>query len=194
MMKIVLSTDNAHKLAEIRSILAPLGYEVLPKSEVGAGALEVIEDAPDLDGNAMKKARALHALTKLAVLADDTGLFVDALGGEPGVHSARYASEHDDAANREKLLRKLADTPDDKRTAYFETVLAYIDANGVETVVRGRVDGTITRDERGSHGFGYDSLFLPRGEEKTFAEMNDDEKNALSHRRRALDALVAFLR
>ncbi len=193
-MKIVLSTDNTHKLAEIRSILAPLGYEVLPKSEVGAGALEVIEDAPDLDGNAMKKARALHALTKLAVLADDTGLFVDALGGEPGVHSARYASEHDDAANREKLLRKLADTPDDKRTAYFETVLAYIDANGVETVVRGRVDGTITRDERGSHGFGYDSLFLPRGEEKTFAEMNDDEKNALSHRRRALDALVAFLR
>ena len=193
-MKIVLSTDNAHKLAEIRSILAPLGYEVLPKSEVGAGALEVIEDAPDLDGNAVKKARALHALTKLAVLADDTGLFVDALGGEPGVHSARYASEHDDAANREKLLRKLADTPDDKRTAYFETVLAYIDANGVETVVRGRVDGTITRDERGSHGFGYDSLFLPRGEKKTFAEMNDDEKNALSHRRRALDALVAFLR
>ena len=194
MMKIVLSTDNAHKLAEIRSILAPLGYEVLPKSEVGAGALEVIEDAPDLDGNAMKKARALHALTKLAVLADDTGLFVDALGGEPGVHSARYASEHDDAANREKLLRKLADMPDDKRTAYFETVLAYIDANGVETVVRGRVDGTITRDERGSHGFGYDSLFLPRGEKKTFAEMNDDEKNALSHRRRALDALVAFFR
>ena len=194
MMKIVLSTDNAHKLAEIRSILAPLGYEVLPKSEVGAGALEVIEDAPDLDGNAVKKARALHALTKLAVLADDTGLFVDALGGEPGVHSARYASEHDDAANREKLLRKLADTPDDKRTAYFETVLAYIDANGVETVVRGRVDGTITRDERGSHGFGYDSLFLPRGEKKTFAEMNDDEKNALSHRRRALDALVALLR
>lgn len=193
-MKIVLSTDNAHKLAEIRSILAPLGYEVLPKSEVGAGALEVIEDAPDLDGNAMKKARALHALTKLAVLADDTGLFVDALGGEPGVHSARYASEHDDAANREKLLRKLADMPDDKRTAYFETVLAYIDANGVETVVRGRVDGTITRDERGSHGFGYDSLFLPRGEKKTFAEMNDDEKNALSHRRRALDALVAFFR
>lgn len=193
-MKIVLSTDNAHKLAEIRSILAPLGYEVLPKSEVGAGALEVIEDAPDLDGNAMKKARALHALTKLAVLADDTGLFVDALDGEPGVHSARYASEHDDAANREKLLRKLADTPDDKRTAYFETVLAYIDADGVETVVRGRVDGTITRDERGSHGFGYDSLFLPQGEEKTFAEMNDDEKNALSHRRRALDALAAFLR
>ena len=141
-MKIVLSTDNAHKLAEIRSILAPLGYEVLPKSAVGAGALEVIEDAPDLDGNAMKKARALHALTKLAVLADDTGLFVDALDGEPGVHSARYASEHDDAANREKLLRKLADTPDDKRTAYFETVLAYIDADGTETVVRGRVDGT----------------------------------------------------
>lgn len=193
-MKIVLSTDNAHKLAEIRSILAPLGYEVLPKSEVGAGALEVIEDAPDLDGNAMKKARALHALTRLAVLADDTGLFVDALDGEPGVHSARYASEHDDAANREKLLRNLKDTPDDKRTAYFETVLAYIDANGVETVVRGRVDGTITRDERGSHGFGYDSLFLPIGEEKTFAEMNDDEKNALSHRRRALDALAAFLR
>lgn len=193
-MKIVLSTDNAHKLAEIRSILAPLGSEVLPKSEVGAGALEVIEDAPDLDGNAMKKARALHGLTKLAVLADDTGLFVDALDGEPGVHSARYASEHDDAANREKLLRKLADTPDDKRTAYFETVLAYIDADGAETVVRGRVDGTITRDERGSHGFGYDSLFLPQGEEKTFAEMNDDEKNALSHRRRALDALAALLR
>lgn len=193
-MKIVLSTDNAHKLAEIRSILAPLGYEVLPKSEVGAGALEVIEDAPDLVGNAMKKARALHALTRLAVLADDTGLFVDALDGEPGVHSARYASEHDDAANREKLLRNLKDTPDDKRTAYFETVLAYIDANGVETVVRGRVDGMITRDERGSHGFGFDRLFLPVGEEKTFAEMNDEEKNALSHRRRALDALAAFLK
>ena len=194
MMQIVLSTDNAHKLAEIRSILAPLGYEVLTKSEVGAGALEVIEDAPDLDGNAMKKARALHALTRLAVLADDTGLFVDALDGEPGVHSARYASEHDDAANREKLLRNLKGTPDDMRTAHFETVLAYIDASGVETVVRGRVDGSITKDERGSHGFGYDSLFLPVGEEKTFAEMNDDEKNALSHRRRALDALAAFLR
>lgn len=193
-MQIVLSTDNAHKLAEIRSILAPLGYEVLTKSEVGAGALEVIEDAPDLDGNAMKKARALHALTRLAVLADDTGLFVDALDGEPGVHSARYASEHDDAANREKLLRNLKGTPDDMRTAHFETVLAYIDASGVETVVRGRVDGSITKDERGSHGFGYDSLFLPVGEEKTFAEMNDDEKNALSHRRRALDALAAFLR
>ena len=193
-MQIVLSTDNAHKLAEIRSILAPLGYEVLTKSEVGACTLEVIEDAPDLDGNAMKKARALHALTRLAVLADDTGLFVDALDGEPGVHSARYASEHDDAANREKLLRNLKGTPDDMRTAHFETVLAYIDASGVETVVRGRVDGSITKDERGSHGFGYDSLFLPVGEEKTFAEMNDDEKNALSHRRRALDALAAFLR
>lgn len=194
MMKIVLSTENINKLREIRSILAPLGYEVLSKSELGAEKFQVEEDAPDLAGNALKKARALHEFTKLPVLADDTGLFVDALDGEPGVHSARYASEHDDVANRTKLLEKMKDVPYKKRTAYFETALAYIDAHGKEQIVQGRVNGIILKEERGEQGFGYDSLFLPVGEEKTFAQMNDIEKNMLSHRRRALDALEEILR
>lgn len=187
MRKIVLSTDNKNKLREIREILEDLDVEIYGKSDIDGMDFEVVEDGDTLYDNALKKARAMADRVDFAVLADDTGLFVNALGGEPGVHSARYASEHDDKKNRQKLLKNLEDKKD--RSAYFKTQIILIDEDKNIIPIEGVCPGKISLDERGDNGFGYDSIFIPDGFEKTFAEMTHEEKNEISHRAKALKNL-----
>lgn len=187
---LVLATRNLGKVAELAAVLEGLPVALVSASDVGAP--EVEEDAPTLHGNAEKKARALQAHTGHAALADDTGLEVDALGGAPGVFSARYAGPENDAeANRRKLLADLAGAPD--RAARFRTVLAFADRDGVR-FFDGACEGTITTEEAGTGGFGYDALFRPdEGDGRTFAEMTREEKNRISHRGRAVAQFAAFL-
>ena len=190
-VRIVLATRNPGKVAELRALLADLPVDLISASEV-EGAPEVEEDAPTLEGNARKKAEALHAHTDLPALADDTGLEVDALDGAPGVHSARFAGPDADAgANRVRLVRDLSGAVD--RSARFRTVLAFADGGDVE-VFEGVCEGEITEAERGDGGFGYDALFQPESETRTFAEMTAEAKNTISHRARALHQFAAFLR
>lgn len=187
MRKIVLSTDNKNKLREIREILEDLDVKIYGKSDIDGMDFEVIEDGDILYDNALKKAAAMAERVDYAVLADDTGLFVNALAGEPGVHSARYASEHDDKKNREKLLNNLKDKDD--RSAYFKTEIILIDEEKNIIPIEGVCPGKISLEERGDNGFGYDSIFIPEGFDKTFAEMSHEEKNQISHRSRALKNL-----
>ena len=196
-MRLVLATRNPGKVAELAARLADLGVDLVSAADLGAP--DVVEDADTLAGNAEKKARALYAHAGRPALADDTGLEVDALGGAPGVRSARYASdadggatpEGDSAANRRRLLADLAGR--ETRAARFRTVLAYVDGDGLRTF-DGVCEGAIATEEAGTAGFGYDSVFRPvDGDGRTFAEMRADEKNRISHRGRALDAFVRWL-
>ncbi len=188
---IVLATRNPGKVAEIRALLADVPVQLLAAADI-EGAPDVDEDAPTLEGNASKKARVLHVHTGLPALADDTGLEVDALGGRPGVHSARYAGPAvTDVANRARLRRDLAGASG--RAAQFRTVVAFAEA-GTVRYFEGVCKGHILDEERGAGGFGYDALFVPEGESRTFAELTPAEKNALSHRGHALRKFVAYLR
>ena len=187
--QIIFATNNAHKLSEVQAVLGDR-FRLVTLAECGITE-EIPEDAPTLEGNALQKARYVHERTGADCFADDTGLEVDALGGAPGVHSARYATDgHDFAANNRLLLRNLAGAAD--RSAHFRTVIALI-LDGREYLFEGRVDGRIAESEAGCGGFGYDPLFVPEGFDKTFAEMGADEKNAISHRGRAVRRLVEFL-
>ena len=189
-LEIVLATRNPGKVAEMEALLAGLPVTLLAASAID-GAPEVEEDAPTLEGNAGKKARALHTFTGLPALADDTGLEVEALGGRPGVHAARYAGPaRDAAANRALLRHELADAT--KRTAQFRTVIAFAEAETIQ-YFEGVCAGRILDEERGTGGFGYDALFVPDGHTHTFAELSPPEKNAISHRGRALRAFAAYL-
>ena len=189
-MKIVFATNNSHKLSEVSAVLGE-GYELVTLREVG-----ITEDIPEtgatLDENASIKARYVWERTGLDCFADDTGLEVEALNGAPGVRSARYATDgHDFAANNRKLLCELEGK--DNRRARFRTVISLI-RGGEECHVEGVVNGTIAREESGCEGFGYDPLFIPEGYDRTFAEMSADEKNAISHRGRAVAELVKILK
>ena len=186
-MKIILSTDNAHKLKEIGELLEGK-VQLLSKTEAGFGDLHPIEDGDTLEANAFIKIKDILCGADDIVIGDDTGLFVHALNGEPGVYSARYAGpEGNDEKNRKKLLKALEGVED--RSAYFKTVIAV--KRGEENyTVEGICRGKIIEEERGCSGFGYDPLFVPEGEEKTFAEMSDEQKNAISHRGRALQAFI----
>ncbi len=191
-LTLVLATRNAGKIAELRALLSELPVR-LRAAEEFPGAPEVDEDRPTLASNARKKAEALHRHTGLPALADDTGLEVDALDGAPGVRTARFAGgpEANDAANRAHLLGVLLDPED--RAARFRTVMALAGAGGtrcVEGICRGR----IARSECGAAGFGYDPVFIPEDETRTFAEMSAGEKNAVSHRARALEKIRGLLR
>jgi XTP/dITP diphosphohydrolase len=199
-VRLVLATRNAGKLAELRHVLADLAVELIPAAETGAP--EVDEHAETLQGNALLKAETLHAYTGLPALADDTGLEVDALGGAPGVRSARFAGPTaDDVANRARLLSDLAAAgavDPAVRRARFRTVLAYVDHAGPR-LFEGVCEGTITAGAAGGAGFGYDPVFVPdeqpaAGRPRTFAEMSSAEKNAVSHRGQALEAFAAWLR
>ena len=196
MKHIRIATKNLHKLREFREMLEPLGYEVAGTSRIRG--FDVVEDGATFRDNAVKKARALAELTGEPAVADDSGLVVDALGGGPGVHSARYSGvdgKHKDAANRKKLLEALASVPDEKRAARFVCALAYVVPGREPLVVEGRCEGVIGHEERGSGGFGYDPLFVVRDHGgRTMAELTPDEKNAVSHRGRALQALLIGLR
>lgn len=193
---VVVATGNAHKLVEIEEILGA----ALPGTRfVAIGQLGDFDD-PEETGttfaqNAIIKAEAAVAETGFAAVADDSGLMVDALGGEPGVYSARYAGVHgDDAANNEKLLAKLEGVEDARRTARFASAIAFIGSSGLVTMGEGFCEGMIGHEGRGDYGFGYDPLFLPRDTPgKTMAELEPQEKNAISHRFHALQDLCEKL-
>lgn len=187
MSKIVFATNNENKLREAREILAPLGIEVVSQREAGADC-EPDENGVTFAENAMIKAKAVYDIVKCPVIADDSGLCVDALDGRPGVYSARYAPEGQECA---KLLSEMKDVPDDKRGAYFECTIAFIDSDGYFTV-SGKCAGKIGYEERGTNGFGYDPVFVYN--EKTLAEMSADDKNKISHRGNALRALFCELK
>ncbi|MSS85264.1 RdgB/HAM1 family non-canonical purine NTP pyrophosphatase [Actinomycetaceae bacterium WB03_NA08] len=191
-MKIVVATGNAHKLSEVRAILSPVADSIVPLSDFDAP--EPVEDGITFAENALIKARSACEITGLAALADDSGITVDVLGGAPGVFSARWSGHHgDDAANRNLLLAQLSDVPDRHRQAAFVSAIALVLPDGGETVVEGRVEGMLTREARGSGGFGYDPIFIPTGHEQTTAEMTAEEKNALSHRGIALRKLLPIV-
>jgi XTP/dITP diphosphohydrolase len=188
MKRIVLSTDNKNKVREIKSILKDLSFEVISKSEAGLSDIEVEETESTLSGNALLKAKAISEKTKGIVLADDTGLFVEALDGEPGVYSARYAGEDgNDKKNREKLLEKLKNSKN--RKAKFVTSIAIVFEGGNTEIIEGECRGVITEAEIGTNGFGYDSIFVPEDYEETFAELGNEVKNRISHRAKALEKL-----
>lgn len=191
MTRLVFATNNAHKLAEVQAVLGG-GYALATPRDCGI-CEEIPETQPTLEGNALQKARYIFERTSAACFADDTGLEVDALGGAPGVHSARYATDgHDFAANTALLLRNLRGVAD--RRARFRTVIALIEADGTERLFEGRVEGVIAETPAGCGGFGYDPVFRPEGFDRTFAEMTAAEKNAISHRGRAVAALADYLK
>ena len=197
-MKLYLASGNAHKVQEFQALAdaSGRGIEIISAKSVG-GMPHVIEDAGTFIGNASKKARALKALlpANAWVLADDSGLCVNALDGAPGVESAYYAGpQSDSAANLAKLVQTLRDVPDGRRGAHFVCVLVLIDESGQERVFEGRCDGALLREPRGGAGFGYDPVFVPIGESQSMAEMAEVEKNTISHRGRASNQLWNWMK
>mgnify|MGYP000986521648 CR=1 FL=1 len=187
MRKIILSSSNSNKIIEIRDILKNMPFDIISKDDMGYGHFDVEEDGKSLEENAFKKAEELHKLTGEIVIADDTGLFVDALNGEPGIYSARYAGEPVSYENNNALLLKnLNGVPMEKRTAYFKTVIAVVFEDGKKITAEGSLKGKIAYEKRGENGFGYDPLFIVEGTGKTFSEMMKEEKNKTSHRAIAL--------
>ncbi|SNR80870.1 XTP/dITP diphosphohydrolase [Haloechinothrix alba] len=197
MTRLLLATRNTKKLDELRRILTAAGIDEL--TVVGLADVEPfeepVESAATFSENALIKARDTARASGLASVADDSGLAVDALGGMPGVLSARWAGRHgDDEANLRLVLDQLSDVPDERRTAAFVCAAALVRADGSETVVLGRWHGTLTREPRGTNGFGYDPIFVPDGDTRTSAELEPGEKDEVSHRGQALRALVTHLR
>ena len=192
-MRVLLATRNAGKLAELRRMLADGPVEVLGLADVPEFP-EAPETGATFAENALAKAQDAAAATGLPSVADDSGLAVEALNGMPGVLSARWCGRHgDDVANLELLLGQLADVPDERRGAAFVCAAALVVPHGPETVVHGEWPGRIVRAPRGTGGFGYDPIFVPDGEERTSAELTPQEKDASSHRGRAMRALLPHL-
>lgn len=191
-MKYIVATNNQHKLKEIKEILGSK-IEIVSLSDLNL-SIDVEETGKTFLENSLIKARAVCSLSGLPALADDTGLMVDALNGEPGVYSARYAGiEHNDKANREKLLENLKNVEYQNRTASFRTVISIVYPDGTYLTEEGEVFGHILTEEVGNGGFGYDSLFFSDELGKSFAEASDDEKNSVSHRGRALRKIFKLL-
>lgn len=188
--KVVMATNNANKLREVREILSPLGFEVFSQSEVNV-SVEPDENGTTFKENSLIKARAVYdALAeKMAVIADDSGLCVDYLGGKPGVYSARYAPKGEEC---EKLLSELEGVEPEKRTAHFVCGITFLDEHGKAAYIEGKLDGEIALEKRGENGFGYDPVFLYNY--RTLAEMTAEEKNEISHRGKALIALSELLK
>ncbi len=192
-MKLLLATNNQHKISEIKNIIECNKYEILTLLDLGLN-IDIEETENTLDGNAFIKAKKVFELTKLPSISDDTGLFVDALNGEPGVFSSRYAGEnatYDDNCN--KLLNELKNIPSELRTAKFKTVVCFYLDEKKYYFFEGIVKGIIINEKRGSNGFGYDPLFVPDGFSKTYAEMDFNLKNQISHRVKAFRKLKDFL-
>nr|WP_122013568.1 XTP/dITP diphosphatase [Maliibacterium massiliense] len=191
--RLIVASNNKGKIREMEAILAPYFAEILSQSAAGVH-LEVEEDGTTFQENAVKKAEAIASLLQCAAVADDSGLCVDALGGAPGVYSARYAGEHgNDAANTQKLLAALRDVPDAARGAYFASAIALARPGLPTLVVEGRCPGRIARAPRGENGFGYDPVFLLPDRDVTFAELAPEHKNAISHRAIALAKMLQAL-
>lgn len=197
-MKIVFATNNQHKLQEIRDILGDQ-FEILSLADIGCHE-DIPETGNTLEANAHQKAEYVFDHYHIDCFADDTGLEVNALGGAPGVHSARYAegTDHNSEANMDKLLRELGDNPN--RQARFRTVISLIQMEGGNPVCsreyqfEGSVEGCIGHERHGNGGFGYDPLFIPEGYDKSFAELGEEVKNQISHRARAVKKLAEWLK
>jgi XTP/dITP diphosphohydrolase len=188
-MTLIFASSNENKIKEINSILGN-SFTLLSLKDVNITE-DIPENEPLIEGNALSKARYIFNVTGMNVFADDTGLEIEALGGLPGVHSARFAGENkDSSANIDKVLSLLGQTQN--RRAQFRTVIALI-LEGNEYLFEGKVTGTIIKERRGKRGFGYDPVFLPEGKDRTFAEMELEEKNTVSHRARAFEKLREFL-
>lgn len=190
-MEIVFATNNKHKLEEIRAILGD-SIKVLSLKDIGCD-VDIPETGTTLEANALQKAQYIFDNYGYECFADDTGLEVDALGGEPGVYSARYAGPgHDSEANMTKLLCKLGNN--NNRKARFRTVIALIRKGEKPNLFTGIVEGSIINERRGGEGFGYDPIFKPDGYDKTFAELGNEIKNGISHRARAVKKLAEYLK
>lgn len=189
-MQLLFATGNKDKLKEVKKMLA--NDSIKMPIDIGINDFDVVEDGKTLKENSYKKAYELYKLTGRAVFADDTGLFVKAIGNRPGVHSHRYASAnatYED--NRKKLLDELSDKED--RSAYFETVISYIDSKGEVFYFTGILNGYISEIEKGEGEFGYDKIFIPENSQKSLAELSIEEKNQISHRARAMEKFKEFL-
>ncbi len=189
MTKLVFATNNAHKLREIKEIF-PKNIIIKSLNDIGFQS-DIPETQPTIEGNALQKAHYIYDRYKINCMADDTGLEIESLNGEPGVYSARYAGEHCSFEdNMNKVLQKMERISD--RKACFRTVIALI-WNGEEYLFEGKINGKIITEKKGSKGFGYDPIFLPDGKDLTFAELSSEEKNKISHRGLATQKVVEFL-
>ena len=190
-MKIVFATNNTHKLSEIRQILGS-DFEILSLNDINCHE-DIPETSDTIEGNAQQKAQYIYDHYHLSCFADDTGLEVDALGGAPGIYSARYAGEgHDSEANMQKLLAELGEN--NNRKARFRTVIALIEEEGTIKTFEGIIEGHIAYEKSGHAGFGYDPLFIPDGYDQSFAELGIEIKNQISHRARAVQKLENYLK
>ena len=190
-MKLIIASNNKGKIREYKQLLEPFGYDVVSQREAGID-IEVEETGTTFAENSALKARAIYELKKCAVLADDSGLVVDALGGEPGVYSARYGGCDNDADRVALILKKMSGVKNENRSAHFVCTIHFIKANGEEIAVEGRVYGKIGYEPLGENGFGYDPIFMY--ENKSFAQVSADVKNSVSHRANALKALIEKLK
>lgn len=190
MKHVIAASRNPNKIRELQAILQKFDIEVLSRDAAGIPDFEIEEDGESFLENAYKKAITISEYTGLATIADDSGLCVDALGGQPGIYSARYAGDMaTDEENNAKLLALMADLPEDKRTAKFHCAIALIIPGKEAIDAEGEISGMILTEPAGSNGFGYDPLFRPDGYNLSFAEIGSKTKNAISHRARALEAL-----
>ena len=190
-MKLIIASNNKGKIKEFKKLLEPMGYEVFSQREADIN-IEVEENGTTFEENAAIKARAIYKLTGCATLADDSGISVDALGGAPGVYSARYGTpDLDDEGRTALLLKEMQNVPDDKRTARYVAVIHFIKENGEEISVRGECEGKIGYEPVGENGFGYDPVFIYG--DKTFAQHTEEFKNSVSHRANALKKLALKL-
>ena len=192
-MKLLLATRNRNKVTEMQHALEGTGWQVMMLSDFG-DMPEVEEDGATFEENARKKALSAAARVEMWTLAEDAGLEVDALGGEPGVKSARYCGEGaTDADLMHKVLERTINVPEERRTARFRCVVCLIDTAGNETCFEGHCEGRIAHSARGTTGFGYDPIFIPEGYSRTFAELGLSVKSKISHRARAMEQVIAFL-
>ncbi len=189
-MRIIAATKNKHKIEEIEAITKEFGMEIISRAAAGVPDIEIEEDGDTFEENSEKKARGIMELCDEITIADDSGLMVDALGGAPGVISARFAGEEgNDTKNNDKLIALLSDVAPENRTARFVSVITMVYPNGRKIVARGECEGHMIDQPKGSNGFGYDPLFVPVGYDRTFAELSGTEKNQISHRAIALQNL-----
>ena len=191
-MNIIIASNNKGKIKELKKILEPLGYNVFSQSETGVN-IEVEETGTTFEENAKLKARAIYNLKHTAVLADDSGIVVDYLNGEPGIYSARYMGLQTDEECRRCVLYKMKDAKKEDRTARYVCCICYIEENGKENIVNGIWEGIVADKEYGENGFGYDPIFMPNGSDKTVAQMLPEEKNTISHRAMAIQKLKELL-
>ena len=193
MDKVILASNNKNKLRELREKLKIFNIEVISQSEAGYD-IEVEETGTTFEENAKLKANAIFELSKMLVIADDSGLEIDALDGQPGVYSARFAGPNATDIDRiNKVLTLMKDVPEEKRTARFKCCICFIDKDGIENVFEGIAEGKIGFEPKGDNGFGYDPIFIYTTG-KTFAEISGEEKNEISHRGRAVNKLIKFIK